>query len=335
MTNRHNKQPKKGRERSNPQAQMQQLLSDISQKKYQKIVVMAGAGISTAAGIPDFRSPQTGLYANLKKYNLPYPEAVFDISYLRENPEPFFLLAGEMYPTQFQPTTFHLFIKWISDLGCLKRVFTQNIDTLERIAGIPSELIVEAHGSFATSRCIDCKRSADKDEIEDEILVKKSVPKCKACKGIVKPDIVFFGEGLPERFFDLLDDFDDVDLAIVAGTSLQVGPFNQLPDMVPQNVPRWLMNIERVGSLGKRKHDALVLGPLEELDEVINKFINPATVSEGSMGAVERNKDGNAANSEDEKSVEDAPDIEKHDAAKDEPNSEDEKLTVKINKLTI
>lgn len=256
---------------------MQQLLSDIEKKKYKKIVVMTGAGISTAAGIPDFRSPKTGLYANLQKYNLPYPEAVFDISYLRENPDPFFMLAGEMYPTKFKPTTFHMFIKWISDLGCLKRVFTQNIDTLERIAGVPGELVVEAHGSFATSRCIDCKRTADKDAVEENVLVKKAVPKCEECGGIVKPDVVFFGEGLPERFFDLLDDFDDVDLAIVAGTSLQVAPFNHLPDMVPLNVPRWLINIERVGSLGTRNLDKLVLGPLENLDEVITKFISTDT----------------------------------------------------------
>jgi hypothetical protein len=66
-----------------------------------KILVMTGAGISTAAGIPDFRSPGTGLYDNLQKYNLPDPQAVFQIDYLKENPKPFFLLAKELYPGNF------------------------------------------------------------------------------------------------------------------------------------------------------------------------------------------------------------------------------------------
>lgn len=204
------------------QVLMRQLLADLAGHKYKNVVVLAGAGISTAAGIPDFRSPKTGLYANLQKFNLPYPEAVFDIQYLRKNPSPFFMLCSEMYPTQFQPTSFHHFIKWISDLGCLKRVYTQNIDTLERLAGVPPSKIVEAHGSFARNFCIDCHLEAPKHLVEAFILEKRGVYRCEACDGIVKPEIVFFGESLPTRFFDCMDsDFnEDIDLVIVAGTSL-------------------------------------------------------------------------------------------------------------------
>jgi NAD+-dependent protein deacetylase SIR2 len=108
-----------------------------------------GAGISTSAGIPDFRSPDTGLYANLSRLNLPYAEAVFDISYFRNNPLPFYTLAQELYPGKYRPTITHSFITLLHKKGLLLKLFTQNIDCLEREAGVPDELIVEAHGSFA------------------------------------------------------------------------------------------------------------------------------------------------------------------------------------------
>jgi NAD-dependent histone deacetylase SIR2 len=108
-----------------------------------------GAGISTSAGIPDFRSPKTGLYANLARFNLPHAEAVFEISYFRENPHPFYALAQELYPGSYRPTITHSFISLLHKKGLLLKLFTQNIDCLEREAGVPDDKIIEAHGSFA------------------------------------------------------------------------------------------------------------------------------------------------------------------------------------------
>ena len=108
-----------------------------------------GAGISTSAGIPDFRSPNTGLYANLERLNLPHAEAVFEISYFRQNPLPFYILAQELYPGKFRPTITHSFITLLHKKGLLLKLFSQNIDCLEREAGLPDEMIIEAHGSFA------------------------------------------------------------------------------------------------------------------------------------------------------------------------------------------
>lgn len=111
----------------------------------------------SAAGIPDFRSPGTGLYHNLQKYNLPHPQAIFELDFFKDNPKPFFELAKELYPGKFKPTICHYFIKLLADKGMLLRHYTQNIDALERVAGVPEETLVEAHGTFYTGHCLNCR----------------------------------------------------------------------------------------------------------------------------------------------------------------------------------
>lgn len=222
-------------------------------------VFQTGAGISTSAGIPDFRSPDTGLYANLERLNLPYPEAVFDISYFRQNPRPFYALASEMYPGRFRPTLAHLFIKLLYDKGRLLKLFTQNIDCLERGAGLPAELIVEAHGSFAEQSCIDCKAAYPSDLMHKAIEA-NDVPLCQECMGLVKPNIVFFGEALPEEFMMNRTLPAAADLCIIMGTSLTVQPFASLPMMCRRETPRVLINLEQAGGLGSRPDDVVLLG---------------------------------------------------------------------------
>ncbi|NXG40493.1 SIR2 deacetylase, partial [Dromaius novaehollandiae] len=126
----------------------------MQSEKCRNVVCMVGAGISTSAGIPDFRSPGTGLYANLQSYNLPYPEAIFEINFFKQHPEPFFALAKELYPGQFKPTVCHYFMRLLKEKGLLLRCYTQNIDTLERVAGLEPDELVEAHGTFFTSHCL-------------------------------------------------------------------------------------------------------------------------------------------------------------------------------------
>ncbi|BGP16084.1 Sir2 histone deacetylase Hst2 [Rhodosporidiobolus nylandii] len=219
----------------------------IREGKAKRIMVMAGAGISTSAGIPDFRSPGTGLYDNLAN-----PEAIFDIDYFEERPEAFFTLAKELYPSNFKPTTAHYFFRLLQERGVLKGIWTQNIDTLERIAGIEDDLIVEAHGSFASAECLNCRKGYTAEEIKERIM-EGEVVRCeeKGCIGkkgaLIKPKIVFFGEGLPDRFFSRMSHFSSCDLLIVLGTSLSVGPFNSLLHRVPSTCPRVLINLEPVG----------------------------------------------------------------------------------------
>ncbi|WWD19882.1 hypothetical protein CI109_104351 [Kwoniella shandongensis] len=231
----------------------------IKSGKAKNIIFLLGAGISTSAGIPDFRSPSTGLYHNLQKLNLPFPEAVFELGFFKDRPEPFWALAKEIYPGKHYPTPTHYLLPLLNEHNVLRRVFTQNIDTLETLAGLPRDRLVEAHGSFATSHCLKCRREVDRDAVLRAGVRNGQVVRCDAasqgakkgkksvCGGLVKPDIVFFGENLPERFFRLIPDLKSCDLLVVIGTSLQVRPFSSLVDQVPRSCPRLLINREPVG----------------------------------------------------------------------------------------
>ncbi|EIW59108.1 NAD-dependent deacetylase sirtuin-2, partial [Trametes versicolor FP-101664 SS1] len=229
-----------------------------------KVFVMLGAGVSTAAGIPDFRSPGTGLYSNLQRLNLPYPEAVFEINYFRQNPVPFYTLARELYPGQFRPTLTHTFVKLLADHRLLDTCFTQNIDTLERQAGVPGDRIVEAHGSFASQHCVDCKASFDGAAMKRGVET-GDIVKCSDCGGFVKPDIVFFGESLPPVFHQKVPRLRSADLLIVIGTSLTVHPFASLTSLVPEGCPRVLINMDPAGDFGGRADDVTLLGRCDEI----------------------------------------------------------------------
>jgi len=196
------------------------------------VFVMLGAGVSTSAGIPDFRSPETGLYANLARLKLDRPEDVFDIRFFRSNPHPFYALAKELYPGRHRPTITHSFIRLLETKDLLRTCFTQNIDTLERRAGVSERKLVEAHGSFASQGCIDCKAPFDGAEIR-RLIQEERIPRCGRCRGLVKPNIVFFGEALPEAFHRKLGDLAEADLLFIIGTSLQVQPFASLTYFVP------------------------------------------------------------------------------------------------------
>ena len=230
------------------------LLQGLEEGKFKNIVIMCGAGISTNAGIPDFRSPSAGLYFKLRKYNLPYPEAVFEGSYFRQNPLPFYGLIRELFPSTLTPTTTHKFFSLLNQKGILRRIYTQNIDALEYLAGVPEDKIVEAHGSFQNSYCTKCKKTFDLKWLKTEIFnpeTNEGVPKCPQCSGVVRPDVVLFGEALPERFWSNISaDFEACDLLLVFGTSLVVSPFNTLVGKPRSSVPRVYINLSKPGATG-------------------------------------------------------------------------------------
>lgn len=240
------------------------------------IVVLSGAGISTSAGIPDFRS-RNGIYVQIhEKYpDLDDPKCMFDISYFKKNPLPFYHFARALFPGQYEPTTGHRFIKCIEQHGKLLRNYSQNIDTLERQAGI--RRVVECHGSFAKATCTSCGYCVDGDVIKHDVLT-QTVPKCPKCHdqnssrctddlAVMKPNIVFFGEELGDEFHKSLEaDKGNVDLLIVIGSSLKVRPVALIPRSIPASVPQILINRE---PLDHMRFDIELLG---DCDNVIHEL---------------------------------------------------------------
>ena len=255
-----------------------------------RVVVVCGAGISTNAGIKDFRS-STGLYAdrNISK--------LFSASFIQESPEDFYnLLRKELLPLvhlgieglgkgdgnkrnsslkemKVRPTASHALLRLFRDLGWLTRVYTQNIDMLEFSAGLDEEDVVECHGSFRRAWCMSCKQRLAAEDIPQFWLTVQhgSVPTCSICGGSLRPDVVMFGEPLPTRFQECMSkDISKCDLLLVMGTSLVVYPVASLPAQVGPLCVRALINKEASGcfqfvpSSSLTTHPYISLGPSQQ-----------------------------------------------------------------------
>ncbi|KAL6737946.1 hypothetical protein Aduo_011548 [Ancylostoma duodenale] len=231
-----------------------------------RILILTGAGVSVSCGIPDFRS-KDGIYARLHVDfpDLPDPTAMFDIRYFTHNPAPFYDFAMEIFPGQFEPSVSHKFIRQLEVNNQLLRNYTQNIDTLEKQAHI--ERVVECHGSFSKATCLNCSAKFDGDIIRDDVMAKR-VAHCPRCTvGVIKPDIVFFGEDLGKDFHSQMAiDKDEVDLLVVIGSSLKVRPVSLIPFSVNPNVPQILINRE---PLSGYRADIELLGNCDEIIEDI------------------------------------------------------------------
>jgi len=179
------------------------------------IVFFGGAGVSTESGIKDFRS-KDGLY-NMK---FEYPAEVMlssDMFYLKT--DKFYEFYKEyMNSLKYKPNITHKFLTKLEEKGKLKAIITQNIDGLHQKAG--SKNVLEVHGTTYTNHCLDCNEEYDAEYVFNS----KGIPKCKKCGGIIKPDVVLYGEMLPECFIDARNYIKEADMLIVAGTSLTVEP---------------------------------------------------------------------------------------------------------------
>ena len=188
------------------------------------VVALTGAGISVPSGIPDFRSPGTGLWANVD------PMEVAHIDVWRREPERFWSFYGQRFHALEgkEPNAAHGALVELERRGVLRAVVTQNIDRLHRKAGTRD--VVEVHGSIATSSCPACGARHPLGEVRERLAADPAgVPRCD-CGRPLKPDVVLFGEWLPEAAIDRAFALAAAaDLLLCIGTSLEVHPVAQLP----------------------------------------------------------------------------------------------------------
>ncbi|HVE69328.1 MAG TPA: NAD-dependent deacylase, partial [Solirubrobacteraceae bacterium] len=189
------------------------------------VVALTGAGVSVPSGIPDFRSPGTGLWENVN------PMEVAHIDVFRRDPQRFWSFYGDRFATLTakQPNGAHAALVALEERGVLDAVITQNIDMLHRRAG--TRELIEVHGTIATSSCLTCAASFALDEARARLAADGAMPRCD-CGEPLKPDVVLFGEMLPpgamERAAELAA---RADVLLCVGSSLEVYPVAGLPEV--------------------------------------------------------------------------------------------------------
>jgi NAD-dependent deacetylase len=186
-------------------------------------VALTGAGISVPSGIPDFRTPETGLWADVD------PMEVAHIDVFERDPARFWSYYRPRFHSlgDKRPNTAHQALAELEQRGLLEGVITQNIDRLHRAAG--SENVVEVHGSIATSSCTSCDAAYGMEEL-DTLFDEAGIARCSACAGPVKPDVVLFGELLPEVAMAQAQQLAErAELMLCIGSSLAVHPVAALP----------------------------------------------------------------------------------------------------------
>lgn len=189
------------------------------------VVALTGAGISVPSGIPDFRTPGTGLWADVD------PMEVAHVDVWRRDPQRFWAFYGDRFARYggLQPNRAHEALVELSARGRLDVVLTQNIDGLHQRAGQPD--VVELHGSIAGAHCPACGERAPLGRVLR--LIEESadgVPYCPACGGVLKPDVVLFGDLLPEAAIRRAEELArGADLLLCVGSSLEVWPVSELP----------------------------------------------------------------------------------------------------------
>lgn len=207
--------------------------------KSEKIVVLTGAGVSTESGIPDFQQRDEEWKHDVDR------EIATSIWYFKDEPQKFWNIYKEIFGSKSnaRPNRFHYFLSSLQNNHDVT-IVTQNVDGLHKAAG--SEKVIEVHGNLQTVICLNNDYiHLETNVFPYENFIQQSLPKCPECDSVLKPNVSLFGEGI-QGFSDSRDEMMDADLLIVAGTSLQVGPINELPLMAQYYSPKtkriWINN---------------------------------------------------------------------------------------------
>jgi NAD-dependent deacetylase len=199
-------------------------------------VALTGAGSSTPSGIPDFRSPGSGIWEHVN------PMEVASIYAFRRHPELFYSWIRPMVNKLLtaEPNPSHWALAELEVGGWLKAIITQNIDNLYQRA--EAREVLELHGHMREATCIDCYRVVPCEELMDAFLASDEVPRCTACGGVMKPNVVLFGEQLPIQVVNAaMAHVRRADLMLIAGSSLEVMPAAQLPLLVHEQAGRLIV----------------------------------------------------------------------------------------------
>jgi NAD-dependent deacetylase len=205
-------------------------------KESQHAVALTGAGISTPSGIPDFRSPTSGLWDQAD------PLQVASISGFKRNPQAFFDWIHPLAKIimNARPNPAHEALSWLEQHGPLQALITQNIDLLHMRAG--SQNVYEVHGHLRQATCQKCGHKLPADDVLPEFIATRQIPRCPLCQGVLKPDVILFGELLPMRVMQAAQrEVTRCDLMLVAGSSLTVAPACDLPQQAKMTGARLII----------------------------------------------------------------------------------------------
>jgi NAD-dependent deacetylase len=193
-------------------------------RQAERAVILTGAGVSTPSGIPDFRSEGTGLWSRDE------PMEVASLSTFRTAPERFYHwfrpLARQIFNAQPNPA--HIAMAQLEKAGRIRMIATQNIDVLHQKAG--AQHVVEMHGTLATLSCTQCYQQVRSELCLEQFIEKEILPRCPSCGAVLKPDVILFGEQLPQKaWLEAQREARQCDLMLVVGSSLEVLPVAGLP----------------------------------------------------------------------------------------------------------
>jgi len=193
-------------------------------RENERFYVLTGAGISTASGVPDFRSPGTGLWEKID------PIATSSVEVLYSNPRLFYEAAFTRFAkiSSAEPNQGHYMLARLEELGYLKGLITQNIDGLHVRAG--SKKVWEVHGHLRSGYCLGCKKKYPFEDLVQQVELKRIPPVCHNCHSMLRPEVVLFGDPMPAFFFDLNQEIQTgCEFMLVVGSSLVVYPVADLP----------------------------------------------------------------------------------------------------------
>ena len=232
-------------------------------------IALTGAGSSTPSGIPDFRSPGTGLW---EKAN---PMQVASIYAFRRRPQAFYDWIRPLAETLLdaEPNPGHKALAELEGEGYLKAIVTQNIDDLHQRAG--SREVLELHGHLRKATCLDCYHVLPTPALLDDFLTSREMPRCPECGGVLKPNVVLFGEQLPVKVFNAaMRHVRRADLMLVVGSSLEVMPVSQFPLQVRDHGGR-LIVVNLMSTYVDDIADVVIHGDLAEvLPRIVQACIN-------------------------------------------------------------